>query len=185
MTKVLVNLLMEDGTQALMDSFMLRNTTVDLPAIVERFLVKFMEHYESKVEVERMMTQGIIMEPVSWEEEPRPTMVDGSIQSANNPAPFQVDMTSQINDALAGRNQEPLLIQKSSGWHLTPTTAEDLQARIDQGLASPVYPRAGASSRLMRQKTNSATADGSSTPLDPSRGSAPNAEDATSTETDH
>lgn len=184
MTKVLVNLLMEDGTQALMDSFMLRNTTVDLPAIVERFLVKFMLDYEQRVEVDRMLNEGIIMEPIPSGEEPRPTMVDGSIQSASNPAPFQVDMTSPIDQALAGRNPEPVLIQRSQGWLQTPIKPEDLQTLVDQGLASPL--RAGASSALMRSKPkNFAPADGSSTPSGRSRASAPGAEGDTSTETDH
>lgn len=99
MTQVLINLLMDSQTQAQMDSFMLRNTEVDLSMVVERFLVKFMLDYESRKELNRMSREGVILEPLPTtqaeilEAIPNQSSLN-QMQTAS--APPQLDFTSPI-----------------------------------------------------------------------------------------
>lgn len=152
MVKVLVNLLMNEETQQQMDSFLLRNTSVDLAAITEQFLVKFMLHYEMQVELERMSREGADLEIV----EASP-VEDRAGVLLHTPPVF--DLGQAVTNQEVIIDPERHLIQASHDWHLTPIDPEELQTLQRQGLASPLLPRAGASTSLF--SNGPAVVDGS------------------------
>lgn len=160
MVKVLINLLMNEETQQQMDSFLLRNTSVDLAAITEQFLVKFMLHYETQLELDKISREGADLEVL------------------HGPTTFDLGQTVASQGVII--EPEKHLIRHSSSWDVTPIAPEELRSLQKQGLASPLLPRAGAANQLMA--SGPVDAAGSPGQKGRKKASAPNAEDATSSD---
>lgn len=125
MAKVLVNLLMNEETQALMDSFSLRNgSSVDLPAVVERFIVRFMEDYEARVDLARMQREGVMLEPLPQDQaliQPSQSRLIKTAQERGKP-------NGKTNTSKAGV-ATPLMSRPKA----SPAAAVGLTGRLDQG----------------------------------------------------
>lgn len=140
MAKVLVNLLMNEETQALMDSFSLRNgSSVDLPAVVERFIVRFMEDYEARVELARMQRNGVMLEPLPTGQASIQPSQSRSIKTAqragiatqSQPSPTQPQLpepNGKTNTSKAGM-ASPLMSRPKA----SPAAVVGLTGRLDQG----------------------------------------------------
>lgn len=177
MTKVLVNLLMNEETQALMDSFSLRNgSSVDLPAVVERFIVKFMADYEARIELARMQREGVMLEPLPQDQTSIQPSQSRSIKTAQGPG-TQFPMVHSLPTPTE-RPQTPTE-QERAGIATPPPSSRTPQERGKPNGKTNTS-KAGVATPLMSHpKVSPAAAVGLTGRLDQGRGFVKNAEGTT------